>query len=859
MKRLLQKQRKYPGALLLTLALTLAAFAARADRLTAVRTYDTSAVRLGTRTAPDGTEFRTVEWGDMHPAAEVGSPELPVEHFRFLVPVYSNNFRATVVSATGASALPLGSRVLPAQIPQKADGSPAPAFTYPKAAAYVRTLAPEAWVVDDGFIDGCNHVVTVAVRPVSYDDATLSASAYGSVTVRLDYDLCGEDGLTGSKPIFPPRASEYVRIEDLVVNTANVAQFAPRRVPDAGSGEHSRHYYIIVPDNLKDAVDDLAVWKRQKGYSVVVKTIEDICATPRYVVGGHCSYRNGQTEELVDSAASLRAYLHDEFEDNGAFFCLLVGNSKTSMPIRKATWAYLDGSEVHTFEKHKKNNGECALPTDSYFSDLTQKWNLRKEFEGAVYTTPNGELSYNPDIYIGRLLCSKPDEIANYIYKLILYESNPGRGRTEYLSKALFFEQHSTTIQNGKEIWASSLINNSYLVREVCDSIFEITLLQDHHFTKEPGWFPTGDDVIREMRQHGFSSWHGHGNPYAVKTTHNNHYIKTSLTQSLEELSLWERTEDANSLLCLDNEDFPSIVYSVSCDNAPFDNLFRYNVEFCNINLAEAFTVAGRAGGPAFLGNTRSGSFFMYDSINPTSTGPATGLEKAFILSVKECPKIGIAESMSKLKYVSQYQSCNHNLIGEPEFEMWLGKPEKFDGMCVDYRPDRLEVSCRNLANATMGISFGDGRVSWGGLALREFELRRLDTDFSVSFWKPGYLPYIGLFCFEGEITGQTKKYIVQTATLGNPNYTAESSLGYKPTTIGAGTTYNVRAFESIVVLPNFVIEDGAEVVLDCEKTVELSCTVKAGGKLTVRAKDVKMTPGFNVEKGGESIIMTVE
>ncbi len=25
----------------------------------------------------------------------------------------------------------------------------------------------------------------------------------------------------------------------------------------------------------------------------------------------------------------------------------------------------------------------------------------------------------------------------------------------------------------------------------------------------------------------------------------------------------------------------------------------------------------------------------------------------------------------------------------------------------------------------------------------------------------------------------------------------------------------------------------------------------KAGGKLTFRAKDVKMTPGFNVEKGG--------
>ena len=36
-----------------------------------------------------------------------------------------------------------------------------------------------------------------------------------------------------------------------------------------------------------------------------------------------------------------------------------------------------------------------------------------------------------------------------------------------------------------------------------------------------------------------------------------------------------------------------------------------------------------------------------------------------------------------------------------------------------------------------------------------------------------------------------------------------------------------------------------------------LPCTVKAGGKLTVRAKDVKMTPGFKVEKGGIFITKT--
>ena len=846
MKRLLQKQRKYPGALLLTLALTLAAFAARADRLTAVRTYDTSAVRLGTRTAPDGTEFRTVEWGDMHPAAEVGSPELPVEHFRFLVPVYSNNFRATVVSATGASALPLGSRVLPAQVPQKADGSPAPAFTYPKAAAYVRTLAPEAWVVDDGFIDGCNHVVTVAVRPVAYDDATLSASAYGSVTVRLDYDLCGEDGLTGSKPIFPPRASEYVRIEDLVVNTANVTQFAPRRVPDAESGEHSRHYYIIVPDNLKDAVDDLAVWKRQKGYNVVVKTIEEILVSPKYAIDA--------MTERVDEAASLRAYLQDEYAVRGAFFCLLVGNSKTSMPIRKAARSKNNLFYGETY--NDATNEEFFTPTDLYFCDLTTNFQLSImgsappiysfSYSGAPY------IKNSISIYVGRLLASTKSEIANYTEKLIIYESNPGKGKPDYLTSALFFEQY-------KSPGHGSLIGNSRKVRDVVDSAFSIRLIQSNI----EGTYATGKEMISELKKHyGFFSPHAHGNPLGFATAsnyggespgHQNYYL-TSLDEVTRKTivsgGIWDDymcIEEGNGLDNLYNTDYPFVVYSISCDNTPFD-IMGAETPWCN--LGESFTIGKGYGGPAFLGNTRAGS---------VSNSP--DLEVHFFKSLQNSCKIGIAEALSKIRYSSggfrNHVILTHNLIGEPEFEMWLGKPEKFDGMCVDYRHDRLEVSCRNLANATMGISFGDGRVSWGGLALREFELRRLDTDFSVSFWKPGYLPYIGLFCFEGEITGQTKKYIVQTATLGNPNYTAESSLGYKPTTIGAGTTYNVRAFESITALPNFVIEDGAEVVLDCEKTVELSCTVKAGGKLTVVAKDVRMTPGFDVEKGGIFITKT--
>ncbi len=853
MKRLLQKQRKYPGALLLTLALTLAAFAARADRLTAVRTYDTSAVRLGTRTAPDGTEFRTVEWGDMHPAAEVGSPELPVEHFRFLVPVYSNNFRATVVSATGASALPLGSRVLPAQVPQKADGSPAPEFTYPKAAAYVRTLAPEAWVVDDGFIDGCNHVVTVAVRPVSYDDATLSASAYGSVTVRLDYDLCGEDGLTGSKPIFPPRASEYVRIEDLVVNTANVAQFAPRRVPDAGSGEHSRHYYIIVPDNLKDAVDDLAVWKRQKGYSVVVKTIEDICATPRYVVGGHCSYRNGQTEELVDSAASLRAYLHDEFEDNGAFFCLLVGNSKTSMPIRKAYWG-----SIHSLSSTNSRNGEFT-PTDLYFGDLTTEYTLTSggiapqifTFEYNVYSTVAGY----PEIYIGRLLASKKEEILNYTRKLELYESNPGRGNNDYLSSALFLEQYKDP--NSGYV---SLIETSKQARETLSSIFTTKLIQSN----EEGTHPTGKEVIDELnKNYGLFSPHAHGNPFGFATAANREssnpngsfYVTSEdkVTKRSDERpgGIWDwlmNEEDGNGLDNLNNKDFPSVVYSISCDNTPFDIMeSSHDTEW--LNLGESFTCGKDYGGPAYLGNTRSGY-----------VKPSDELEVQFYKAVQMYPKISIAECISKMNFKEKgyrdHMFLTHNIIGDPEFEMWLGKPDTLD-FSYTCGGKAINILWPASYGTTVCVSNGTGETRSAfltGRPIKGFASGFIDGDFAISVWQTGKLPMIRYFGQNATLAGVKKSYIVRDALLGS-SWEGEAASKFK---VALQAVLSVRAIDSITSTELFEVEDGGTAELKCDKHVNLEgSTVKSGGTLAVEGETVTLGPGFSIEKGGTLTIKT--
>lgn len=836
MKHILHKHLCPRGttAMLSALLLFAAATTAYAGQVTVTRTYDTAAITLGTETAPDGTQFQSIGWPGLDCDAETGAPQLPVEYIRLMVPVYSNNFRVTLQSATGAYQLPLQSKVIAGQIPQIADGSPAPEFTYPDGDAYTAAEA-NARVVSHGYIDGCNHLVTVAVCPVAYDGAT-GATAYGSVTVRLDYDECTEAGLEGSRPLFPPHASPYVDVAGMVANPPDVARFRATRLPDATKGEYADWYYIIVPGNLEQAVADLALWKRQKGYNVVVKTIESIAATPKYAVNS--------SVEIVDSAASLRAYLQDEFKSHGAFFCLLVGNDRTSMPVRKTT-------DSVDYAKEKTPNGTYAIPTDGYFSDLTQEWNLRPQYEGApILTASYTEIDYKADIHVGRLLCTQPNEIKNYLTKLILYESNPGYGDNDYLSSSFFFET-----ENG-------LINRSKINREYLESLGQsIDLLRDTgDFT-----FPTGVTVIEHLNKCGTSGWYGHGVPFGVAVTNykSEDFPRTALYYITSDDRVrgyddWTfKTnggipeviveEDHNSIQDLTNFKKPSIVYSISCINAPFDCLDWGKTKFdWTYNLAEAFTVAGLYGGPAFLGNSRNGLIFS-----------SPELELSFWKSLNNYPKIGVAESISKtFGAYNRYICSSHNLIGDPEFEIWIGTPEQMDWKGLKAYSTEW-FSQPQADGSTWTISDGEDnwfkvRCSTGITPTMNTSL--LTKDHLISVWKPGYLPLVHYNGINSSINGKSKKFIVRSASLGKSIDGSSSS----KFSVGNEGRLSIRAVDSITSSEKFEVESGGSVNLDCDQKVELTgSTVCSGGKMSVEAEKVTLGPGFKVEAGGTLKITT--
>ncbi len=807
-----------------------------AEEIIITRNYDVSAFQLKSTIAPDGTEFQTIDYPGISYSSSVGSPEMPVDYVTFIVPTYAKKVWAEIVSAEGSTSVPLRGRIKPVQNMANLNQNANSLFTYPNEDSY--TYIPIiANVENEGFIDGVNHVVNVSIIVMDYDGQH-SATAYSSITIRLVYSIGTDADLTQIHPIIPPARSRYIDLEKLVINPSDIEKFSYFHNSELKNQIAKDNYYIIVPKDLEYDVKDLAIWKRQKGYNVVIKTIESILTSPEYKVDS--------LTERVDEAASLRAYLQDEFRQNGAFFCFLVGNDLTSMPIRKVYWnEYKDGALKGSFVTEQRNDGTYALPTDVYFSDLTQVWNLNREFDGAVYTIPINKVFYNPDIYIGRLLCSNSLEIRNYINKLILYESNPGYGDNDYLDKICFFES-----QDG-------LLNSSKETREYLQSFLSIDLLQD----AGDQTYPTGESVISHISKSGISSWHGHGTPYGVAVSNNGttnpprKYI-TSLDQIAGygnaecDIPDWFTDESGNGIDNMSNYNKPSVVYSTSCINAPFDRLDWGNYKFNKYhNLAEEFTVGGHYGGPAFLGNSRNGYIQFSEK-----------LELEFFQLLKSFPKISIAEEVSKFRYQSgpypQYISATHNLIGEPEFEIWYGKPDYIDWLSMKAYSTAWFSKPEALGSIWTIWNGNDRFFSYrcqGKTPLVNSEL--LNKDHVVSVWKSGYLPMIHYNGINNVISNESKRLIVRSATLG---YSLNGILSLNKFFVSDGGVLSIHAVDSISGSSNFEVKSGGNVNLDCDQKVELAgSTICSGGKMTVEAEKVTLGPGFKVEAGGTLTITT--
>ena len=794
----------------------------------------------------EGVQYTRLSWEGLEMTAAPGEPELPVEYVRFLVPVYTNNFTATVSGVSHGSTLQTMYRIYPGQEPVTTNHEGPVPFTAPLESAYTLMMPVRAEVVSDGFIDGCNHIVTVAVYPTTYSPSNGTVMPASRLTVTLNYDDCTAADLKDT-PIFPPHRSRHISVGDMVVNAQRMSsrQYAPAAAP---LDTMCDRYYIITPRSLADSFRDLAAWKRQKGYDVVIKEIEDIYADSRYAIGGTFTV-GGREENIVDSAASLRAYLAGQFQEYGSYFCLLAGEYRTPMPMRKVY--HVPRYPEKDFEYYGNYHGVYLVPTDNYFSDFTSSWNLGT-YRGGNYPTTE-EQRLNPDIAIGRLLCSKPEEVQNYFYKLKIYEAYPGRGNDDYLSKAFYFEDGNR--ESGSMLGEANTIMAKF-------NPFESTVVLKDSCSYGGESLPhKGNDVINNMRRVGFSSLHGHGSPATIECCHDNGQFIVPLdwyNNSETALNDWaDRNRVAGrGFDNLDNMDYPSIAYSIGCITTPFD-LFEYGIDTYDskghlvdyqngghvfdipYNFGSSFTVAGKYGGPAYLGNTRNGHL-----------GGSAHMEAEWGKQLLNNPKIGIAEARSKFFHNSSFSNSTHHLIGEPEFEMWLGKPGRM-GIYVESTDYSVQITSSELDGATVCLFDGNGKQVLRNISGTDVSIQNTSalSHYTLSVWKHGFLPFIRFYGAHGTLSDFDEKFIVLDAEIGE-QYTGTLPVG-RAFCVGSNAKLTIEAMKSVNVNHSCIIDEGGVLSIAGDDKVTLNCTVKRGGKLKVTAKSIQMGSGFTVEPGG--------
>lgn len=757
----------------------------------------------------DGEEFTVVDWADLDRESEPGRLALPVTTLTLRVPTYSRDFTVSTSNVSWREPLilehPIGvvsektssaSTIMSEEIKEKLT-----------KANTIPFLSVE--VINEYFLNWTEHYVMIKVNCVFTAHPT-NIVPLRSVDIELGYQECEEDELAFD-------------IKAMTLNSTTKHNDSSRAISLNPSAPLDK-YLIITTKNLVEACRNIALWKTQKGLDVGIFAIEDILSMPAFRIG-----YNG----ILDEAYALRCFLQAECNPSVNNYCLFIGPSER-IPLR---YFYNLEAANRTHENDNKLNDKNFIPSDIYYSDLVKNWNVVADPVGK-YAIPVSNITYSPNIFVGRLVCHYPDEIANYLHKLIYYEAYPGKGDDEYLGRGLVTKQTQHLEYNDLPSLLGTLTNVTRLLDNK-GLTFETTL-------------PQGRDVIMAMKQVGLMSLQGHGMPTSIacggptgdKYVHRWRYIKfmNDFPASTIGYGGYNTPEEPNSGLdLLDNIFKPSVLYSMSCNVMPFDQFARYDQPY---NMGTSFTVAGLYGGVAFLGNTRTG--WDYDNIH---------LESQFASEIKAYPHIGKGYSFAKAKAdMGGYARAAHNLMGDPEFCMWFHKPY-VQSMDIKVQPFSIQATGASVAGSTIvlydGVNPPVKFVPTSSSYYSPLPTSGFDNGFfSTSVWQPGTLPYINMTAQNTVLNNATKNFIVNDAIFGSSVNPAREE---GECVINQNAVLNITALKSISITEGFHMAANSQAEFRSLSAVEINGGIVEGSStFNINGESVEIFGGFNVTQGAE-------
>ncbi len=786
------------------LAAALLPLLAAAGVITYTATYDNSKLTLGTDTL-GGVTYTTVHYNGLYNGGEPGTPSLPIDYLRFSVPYNAANF-----SVSTTVRMPVNNSishlVYPNQAPRLMNDTTPVIINLPDTAAYYSgTTYPSvrAWVADEGFLAGENHIVTVAVMPIAYSHTSTSDMLILSRTVNLTLNYSISDSTT-FKPLVRNdsvlRQEGFQLAQSMVLNPNQVIAYSPAgpiaveplvsnlnlggyevnghgHVGDdpifppidppqpidttliytdsLGMGDNYR-YLIITTDELLNSTKRLAALQRQKGYTVRVMTVNDIVNHILAQPGDEEIDQNGDTILNNSDAGKIRQFLRRSFIYCGTQYVLFVG---TDVP-------------------YIRNSFYDNIPTDYYYSEL--------------HSSPKIMMfDLMPELYVGRILAKVPFQIDNYTDKLLRYELNPGNGDTSYLIKGLFTESHD-------------FIGDLKLVT---DTLYSVGII-DTMFIREIdyGRYPKARDIIDSLnvRHVGFLATFNHGSPSSIIT----YGLSNNMNYSDRYYWLWgidtvrvssgyhpnSDTETGNGLNCLDNQYQPMIYYALSCETA------KYDYEEIPMNYGESFTTGKDYGGPIYLGYTSTANDISMEQL---ARYFSNNLKKGYF-------KIGVASDLSRsynLSNGNRLAALAHNLLGDPSLEIWTGLPQYFDGIHVTRTDSAITVSGIHDADSTIVAYYSNNGICKYVRASTGYTFNGVSPNGSVMLYKHNYIPYIAPLELQ-DVTMHNSQYVIASDVIAGSSIVNNRSYG--DVIIKSGIKYEIEASGKVTLESGFLVEKGA-------------------------------------------------
>lgn len=728
---------KLVAALMMTLVPLLSL--ATSGQITYTATYNGD-VTLGTRIL-GGVTYTTVAYEGLDNAGNPGKPSLPVDFISFSVPYNATNFTITATPVLKET-LQLNYPVCPIQVHTSSvtqpDNMTYSLVVYPSAAAHYEK---------EGMLAGENHIITVAVYPVSFWNGN-SLKVYSAVNLTVNYDLSDSPAI---KPLIRRdstlRSKGFEQTCDVVSNPSEVRGNAvPQRFANQFNSlipedtvSNPLTYLIVTTQNMIGPLRRLIALRNQKGMKVKTVTVTEAVNDSLAGNGDDINWNGIITDS--DDAGKLRQYLRMHYVYYGTEYVLLAGSEVPSRVLRGGN-------------------------SDFYFSELTGDF--------LFITNSYGQL------FVGRLLGKSPYQFDNYIDKLYRYELNPGNGDLSYLNRALFIE--------GFDL-------ETYGPTDTGVPFTDCTFF--NHVSHPDEW--TGNEIINLINNnhYGFLSTYNTGFPSATRIYHNYNNNTSHYIWAIDSIKIAPNitdNESGNGLNRLSNKLYPMINLSGFGMTIPYDSVPGYNVK---LNYGESFTMGKDYGGPAFFGYSGEVDFFE-----------ASKMARAIVRSMNSNSILGQLEL--RAKYVlhpldDEKALCCHNLLGDPAIEIWTNQPMHYSNITVNRYDNSVTVSGINASSTTVAYHSNDGTTG-SVIASGDAVTLNVSPNSTIMLYKHNYIPYIAPLVLQNTIL-ENSQYVIASDVIAGKS--VDSGRSYGDVTVKDGAEYEIEASGRVILNSGFKVEKG--------------------------------------------------